>query len=241
MNLSAARPGISKTSSLPRIHSGTVYGLIIIMALVAFESFNFSTTAFALKDLLGDLKFANIPWSTFLAVAFCAIDFAGIARLINPETRASDLKESWYLFGAWLLAATANAALTWWGVAVAINGHLLQSAAVISTQTLTRVVPVFIAILVWVIRILIIASLTSAIERLTAKTHSPESNILRTNPLGSSTHATPHTPVSSARPLNLTRNPRVAAQPKAEPTYHDLFAARNFSSSDTHQNHNKSL
>jgi hypothetical protein len=169
MNLTAARPSIRKTITGTRVRSGTVYALIIILAMIAFEIFNYSTTAFSLQDLLGSLKFAGIPWSTFLALAFCGIDFAGIARLIAPENRKSDLKESWYLFGAWLIAATANAALTWWGVAVAISGHTLQSSSVINLTTLTRVVPVFVAILVWVLRILIIASLSSALERLSSR------------------------------------------------------------------------
>jgi hypothetical protein len=169
MNITAVRPSLRKTFSGVQVRSGTVYAVIIILAMFAFEIFNFSTTAFSLRDLLGDLTFAGISWATFLALAFCGIDFAGIARLITPENRKSELKESWYLFGAWLIAATANAALTWWGVAVAINNHALQSSAVISTTTLTRVIPVFVAILVWVLRILIIASLTSAFERLTSK------------------------------------------------------------------------
>ncbi len=168
MNLTAVRPSFSKTFSGSRVRSGTVYALIIILAMLAFEIFNYSTTAFSLQDLLGDLKFAGVTWSTFLALAFCGIDFAGIAKLIVPENRRTDLKESWYLFGAWLIAATANAALTWWGVAVAISDHALKSSSIISTATLTRTIPLFVAILVWVLRILIIASLTSAMERLSS-------------------------------------------------------------------------
>jgi hypothetical protein len=168
MNLTATRPSFSKSFTGTRVRSGTVYALIIILAMLAFEIFNYSTTAFSLQDLLGDLKFAGISWSTFLALAFCGIDFAGIAKLIVPENRRTDLKESWYLFGAWLIAATANAALTWWGVAVAISDHALKSSSIISTTTLTRTIPLFVAILVWVLRILIIASLTSALERLSS-------------------------------------------------------------------------
>jgi hypothetical protein len=240
MNLSAVRPTLgNKPSPISRVRSGAVYGLIIILALIAFEVFNFSTTVFALRDLLGDLKFAGIPWSTFLALAFCGIDFAGIARLINPETRTSDLKESWYLFGAWLLAATANAALTWWGVAVAISNHLPESATVISTNTLTHIVPVFIAILVWVIRILIIASLTSAIERLTE--HKPagyasQNRAEYTHPASATQRATP----VSAHSVHLTRQQRPSTQARPEPTYHDVFAGQSFSNYENN-NHSKNL
>jgi hypothetical protein len=244
MNLSATRPNLSKNLPSLRVRSGTVYGLIIILALIGFETFNFSTTVFALRDLLGNLTFAGIPWSTFLALAFCGIDFAGIARLINPENRTSDIKESWYLFGAWLLAATANAALTWWGVAVAISGHLMKSATVISTQTLTHIVPVFIAILVWVIRILIIASLTSAIERLTDKDKKPAGQSFQTNarPTNSSYAASmPHSTVTSKTPLTLTRNPHPVSPAKFEPVYQDMYASRNFGANDSNQNHTKSF
>ncbi len=64
---------------------GAIFGSILICALVAFEVFNFSTTAFALHDVLGDLTFAGISWATMLAFAFCGIDFAGIARIFTPE------------------------------------------------------------------------------------------------------------------------------------------------------------
>jgi len=60
---------------------GSLMGILLLVALLAFETFNFSTTDFALHDLLGELKFLGIRWSVILAVAFCGIDFAGIARL----------------------------------------------------------------------------------------------------------------------------------------------------------------
>jgi hypothetical protein len=203
MNLTATRPSFARPISAPRVRSGTIYALIIVLAMISFEVFNFSTTAFSLRDLLGNLSFAGVPWSTFLALAFCGIDFAGIARLITPENRRNDQqKETWYLFGAWLIAATANAALTWWGVAVAISSHTLESSSVISLTTLTHVVPVFVAILVWVMRILIIASLSSALERLFArnKSHDSDASAFRaakSSPVGSK--------ASAASPLTLTR------------------------------------
>ncbi|NIW43973.1 MAG: hypothetical protein GWN30_04145, partial [Gammaproteobacteria bacterium] len=79
---------------------GLAFGIIIISALLAFEIFNYSTTEFALSDLLGDLEFAGIAWATILALAFCGIDFAGIARLFTPEQGADEPNEVWYLFGA---------------------------------------------------------------------------------------------------------------------------------------------
>src|SRR5512145_2114568 len=106
-----------------RLRRGLIFVAIIFTALLAFEIFNYSTTEYALSDLLGDLRFAGIRWATILAIAFCGIDFAGIARLFTPEEGSNEPNEVWYLFGAWLLAATMNAMLTWWGVSIAMSTH----------------------------------------------------------------------------------------------------------------------
>jgi hypothetical protein len=131
--------------------------------------FNYSTTDYALKDLLGDLKFAGFYWSTILAVAFCLIDFAGIARLFMPGNKLSDIKEDWFLFGAWFLAATMNAILTWWGVSMSIVNHSIMSSKIIDSETIHLVVPIFVSIMVWVTRILLIGSLTLSDQRTTTK------------------------------------------------------------------------
>jgi hypothetical protein len=140
---------------------------MIIGALSAFEIFNYSTTQFALRDLLGDLTFAGLRWATILAIAFCGIDFAGIARIFTPQQGRDEPAEVWYLFGAWLLAAAFNAALTWWGVSVAIVNH--SSAAgdsLISNHALTNIVPILVAVMVWLIRVLIIGTFSVAGDKL---------------------------------------------------------------------------
>jgi hypothetical protein len=149
-----------------QIPRGLLFGVLIILALMAFEVFNYSTTEFALSDLLGDLSFAGIRWATILAVAFCGIDFAGIARLFTPEKGADEPTEVWYLFGAWLLAAAMNAMLTWWGISIAILNHETLGNAVVARETLLRVVPIFVAVLVWLIRVLIIGTFSVAGDRL---------------------------------------------------------------------------
>jgi hypothetical protein len=147
------------------IHRNTIFSMIIFIALLAFEIFNYSTTDYALKDLLGDLTFAGLSWASILSIAFCGIDFAGIARLFTPDSKSKEPTEGWYLFGAWILAATMNAILTWWAVSLALENHSLKSTSVISQDTLVIVVPIFVAIMVWLIRILIIGSLSLASDR----------------------------------------------------------------------------
>ncbi len=150
-----------------KFNRGAAWGVMIVGALLAFEIFNFSTTQFALHDMLGDLAFAGLRWATILAIAFCGIDFAGIARIFTPEQGRDEPAEVYYLFGAWLLAAGFNATLTWWGVSVAISNNAgLQSSAVMSTETLTQVVPLFVAAMVWLVRVLIIGTFSLAGDRL---------------------------------------------------------------------------
>jgi hypothetical protein len=81
-DLDAALTNLAARIKLPR---ASLFVLVMIGALIAFESFNYGTTEFALRDLLGDLQFASLRWSTILAFAFCGMDFAGIARLFSPQ------------------------------------------------------------------------------------------------------------------------------------------------------------
>jgi len=223
-----------------------LFGLMIIGALIAFEVFNFSTTDFALGDVLGSLSFLGIRWSTILSIAFCGIDFAGVARLFTPEQGADEPAEVWYLFGAWILAAAMNAALTWWGVSVAIANHVSQGTAVINSATIQTVVPIFVAVMVWVIRILIIGTFSLAGERMLGQTdnrsrrpssQAPQQNIparteyhpnraLSTTPQPTATRNN-LAPTASFKPMN---KPVVRAENNfsrgSEPTYHNLASSQ---------------
>ena len=129
------------TSSGRRFNRGAAWGLMIIGALLAFEIFNFSTTQFALLDVLGDLEFAGMRWASILAIAFCGMDFAGIARIFTPEQGADEPKEVYYLFGAWLLAAAFNAMLTDMVGSFGCHCHHTSQAVAqsISNETMTKV------------------------------------------------------------------------------------------------------
>jgi hypothetical protein len=205
------------------VRRGQAWGVIIIGALLAFEMFNYSTTQFALNDVLGDLKFAGIRWATILALAFCGIDFAGIARLFTPEQGRDEPAEVWYLFGAWLLAAAMNATLTWWGVAVAIASHPNLSSEVISSTTLTKVVPVFVAIMVWLIRVLIIGTFSVKGEKLfsQADTRNSSKRLPILQPASSlNTRPRPST-VPSFRPASKVARSE-SNYARSEPTYPNL-------------------
>jgi hypothetical protein len=142
-----------------------VFGLILVAALSAFELFNFATTEYALATLIGGIEVLGVNWSSVLAIAFCAIDFAGLARLFTPERGRDEPKEVWYLLGAWFLGASMNAVMTWWAVTNALIGRPLGNEIVTRDQLLT-IVPIFVAVLVWLTRILIIGTFGVAGDRI---------------------------------------------------------------------------
>ena len=209
------------------LRRGLAFGAIILGALLAFEIFNYSTTEFALTDLLGGLDFVGIRWATILAIAFCGIDFAGIARLFTPEEGVNEPTEIWYLFGAWLLAATMNATLTWWGVSIAIMNHETLGNAVVSRETLLRVVPIFVAVMVWLIRVLIIGTFSVAGDRLFTQaedglTRSRVSSSRRVRSLnngGTLKKKSAVSSLSSARAPSYRPSPKPPPNPNPDPKY----------------------
>jgi hypothetical protein len=224
-------PAAFQGFKLPR---GLLFGVLIVAALLAFEVFNYSTTEFALSDLLGELSFAGVRWATILAIAFCGIDFAGIARLFTPEKSSDEPTEVWYLFGAWLLAAAMNAMLTWWGVSIAILSHnSLGAGSVISSGTLTKAVPVFVAVMVWLIRVLIIGTFSLAGDRLFSQDSRRSYSSSRPQPQTSrTTSSSSLRPASSLPRAANNAYARPAPKPQstyspAEPTYHNMsFSGR---------------
>jgi hypothetical protein len=205
---------------------GALFGIVLLGALAAFEIFNYSTTEFALNDLLGtSLRFMGIRWATILSLAFCGIDFAGIARLFTPEQGRREPVEVWYLLGAWLLAAAMNATLTWWGVAVAVRSHPVLSDLVMKRETLVSAVPIFVALMVWVIRVLLIGTFSMAGERMFSMLGDRPAPTQRLN----TTMRPAQVPLARPAILRTSQNtPRnrplrpVRPAPKPEPTYHPV-------------------
>ena len=230
MNTTAAKDN-RFNSFFPRIRMrrGLLFGTIIVTALLAFEFFNYSTTVFALRDLMGELKFLGIEWAIILAIAFCGIDFAGIARLFTPEAGANEPNEVWYLFAAWMLAATMNAMLTWWGVSIAILNNQSQGTAVVSNEMLLKVVPIFVAIMVWLIRVLIIGTISVAGDRLFSqadqRAYTSQRSAIPARTLGSSTSlpvAKPQVTASAFKPSPKPVSSPESGYAMSEPTYHPL-------------------
>lgn len=199
-------------------------GIILLLALMAFEIFNFDTTQFALQSLLGDVRFLGIMWATILAIAFCSIDFAGLIRLFSPESGSGVNKEAWYLMGAWLLGATMNAVMTWWAVSVTLLNNNFGNE-VLSREQLLRYVPIFVAVLVWLTRILFIGAFSIAgaqlFESATSRSRGSTKKISKsTASRGRGRKTTPSrykaAPKPSSRPVQEESYSSAASQSKAQ-------------------------
>jgi len=223
---------IAKLSMIPVIqraahNRGLIFGGIILVALLAFEIFNYSSTAFALQDILGGLSFGPFKWATILAIAFCSIDFAGIARIFTPEKGRDEPAEVWYLFGAWLLAAGFNATLTWWGVSVAILNHSAEGGALLGQQTMAKVVPIFVAGLVLLIRVLLINTFSIAGERIFTLAEEGSGQYVQNRPMyrpATESNRVPNSVFPRPAPKPTSVNvPQQAAY--SEPSYHPIGMA----------------
>jgi hypothetical protein len=201
---------------------GLIFGLIILCALFAFEVFNYSSTLFALSDILGNLAFGPLRWASILAFAFCGIDFAGIARIFTPEQGRDEPAEIWYLFAAWFLAAAFNASLTWWGVSVAILQHPAAGGALLGASTMTKVVPVFVAAMVLLIRVLLINSFSIAGDRIFSFSDQ-RSGRFQSQPVYRTNTESLRTPSQSFPRPAPKPTPAAASRPLYnEPTYHPV-------------------
>lgn len=211
-----------------------VIGIILIVALVAFEVFNFDTTRFALGNILGDVSFMKITWATILAIAFCAIDFAGLARLFTPERGREEPKAVWFLMGAWLLGATMNAIMTWWAVSLTLLSHEFGNE-VLGREQLLTIVPIFVAGLVLLTRILFIGAFSAAGEHVfdlagnsqtkdAAARPQPALQKPAGQPIGSMARPAPQlTPVEDNEPLPFPSKPvttqtNPSGRPHSRPT-----------------------
>ena len=216
---------------------GAIFGFILVGSLLAFEVFNYSTTDFALTDLLGqNLQFLGLRWATILSIAFCGIDFAGIARLFTPEKGKDEPAEVWYLFAAWILAASMNACLTWWGVAVAVHNHLPLGSSVVGMDTVFKVVPVFVAVMVWLIRVLIIGSFSMAGDRLFSQAEAKPAILKTALPTSSLPQTTSQRPL----PLHPVRTP-MRPSPRPEPNYQPTSLAARSPVRTAYVNHDSQI
>lgn len=146
----------------PLNRRNTIYLIVFGICLFLFEIFSYSSSYEALNRLTG-----MTLWAKLIAFAVCAIDFAGIARFMMGDTEQDNSMAM--LFGAWVLTAICDTALTWIVISdsmFARQNHVLITGGILSLNTWLVTIPVAISILIWLIQILLVTQFEMAIRRL---------------------------------------------------------------------------
>jgi hypothetical protein len=144
----------------------TLWAVMVI--IVALELFNFITTNFSLKNLLGELRFAGLHWADLLAIAFWGMDFAGLNHFFGLPNRNRFTLEQSYLLAAWFVGSALNATMTWWAVSLAML-PTVQGNELVARETLLAYVPILVALLVWLARLLVIGGFRLSLVRINTR------------------------------------------------------------------------
>ena len=162
-------------------HKTAVITLIISIAFLGFELFNFDTTRYALDHLMRGRTFLGLEWAAILAFAFGSIDLAGLVRVFTPEQDLKDEPlEIWLMVGAWFIGTCLNATMTWYTMTLVIAPLGVDAATMPSIHnTVLYYAPLFIAFLVWLTRVTLISSIALTLDRLAAPQNQQQPNSSR--------------------------------------------------------------
>jgi hypothetical protein len=142
----------------------SILGIMLVIALVGFEIFNFDTTEFGFQYFFGARTFWGVQWATWLAMAAGMLDFAGIVDIFTPQKGLKEIV--WITKGGWIIATILNAMLTWWTVALILSDHNGLGNNVLTSKQLMVVVPTLMAVFVWIMRFSLITTISVAGEHL---------------------------------------------------------------------------
>lgn len=153
-------PTINQKLAWLRLPDASRLPVVLLMgaALLALELTNAATTWYALESLMGGVGIYRASFAMLLTFGLASLDAGGLYRLFHPAT-AGDTNRTfalWSILFAWLLCATTNAVLTWWAVAAAMAGHVTGNV-LLSAKQLLDTAPVFLALSLWLMRILLVA------------------------------------------------------------------------------------
>jgi hypothetical protein len=119
--------------------------------------------------------------------------------------------------------------LTWWGVSIALLNHDSLGNAVVSQDTLLKVVPIFVALMVWLIRVMIIGTFSVAGPRLFSQVERGESAARTASQprrvLGKPSPSVTYSQSSTFKPAPKTPPMPENSYTRPEPTYHPVGMA----------------
>jgi hypothetical protein len=136
-----------------KLLQGQILTVSLAFMMLVFNIFNVSSNY---KSLM--LLFGIASWAFMLAIAFAAVDFAGLSRLAMTDTRAYE-RHHLMLGLAWFLSAVMDTYLSYVVIAsqmalTASNNALVQHG-IITIQQYTDYIPKGIAVLLLTIQCLL--------------------------------------------------------------------------------------
>lgn len=142
-----------------------IFLVLLIPAFIGLEVMNYATSETALNSLLPGMEFWGYSWATLLAIALCATDFTGLARIFTPEQGKEEPVEVKILTWGWLMAAVFNAILSWWGILEAMS-RAPMVATTIAREDILTAAPLGVAFLLFTIRICVVLTLSFSLDHL---------------------------------------------------------------------------
>ena len=131
---------------------------LLVIGNISFMVFTYATVAYALHDVFGDLRFWGIRWASILTFNFSGIEYAGLARLLTPDSEDPP-SETKYLLMAWILVTIFNSLLIWWTIHIGFTDPQNPYYADIPSVS-PNIVAIIIVLLVWIIKIGLMKILT---------------------------------------------------------------------------------
>ena len=131
-----------------------IKGIVLAISLFAFEVFNYDTTHMALVNWFAQANPASV---NKIVWAFCLLDLMRLTQFFG-------IKHSAFIQKIWLFGVGVNALFTWYNARMTVwqydFGHV-----VLRRQQVVLYVPIFIALLVFLTRVLFVEALVATIQK----------------------------------------------------------------------------
>lgn len=140
----------------------SIYKIIIALVVIAFQVFSFASNREALLMIWGEANKGDL-WASLLAFGVVAIDFAGVKFLLGGLRSVFDgepgVEWGWVTLGVcWLATVAGDTWLSYFAIANTMifrTNHILIQSGVLSFEAFTRTFPIFAALMILGVQILL--------------------------------------------------------------------------------------
>lgn len=138
-----------------------VVGGIIFLSALAFEVINIATNVAGFESFFGGIKFLGISWAIWATIAFEAADVGCLCYSWDRKFDFRTHPEAGFALTAHFFAGFADAGLSYFAFMMAIGNSVSQMANVVGEKAILTWAPVFLALMIWVIRTLLMGTIVT--------------------------------------------------------------------------------